>query len=183
MARGWDGFMRLCASVKDGWHPATEALDHFGSVSQGDAVFGTGVAMGKLLRTIFLCDYFGNLDFRNSVLDVLNQGEAVHSLQRAIHPGAITAKHGRSTEEMAAISGALTLLTNIVMAWNTHYMQIQIDQKRDEFPDSLVSRVAPIGHAHINMHGILSFNLQKAAKGLISAQNRSNAPSNLTKAE
>jgi hypothetical protein len=33
------------------------------------------------------------------------------------------------------------------------------------------------------MRGILSFNLQKAAKGLISAQNRSDAPSNLTKAE
>jgi TnpA family transposase len=183
MARGWDGFMRLSASVKDGWRPATEALDHYGSVSQGDSVYGTGVAMGKLLRTVFLCDYFGKPGFRNSVLDVLNQGEAVHSLQRGIHPGAITAKHGRSHEEMAAISSALTLLTNIVMAWNTHQMQTQIDQKPDEFPDSAVSKVAPISHAHINMRGILSFNLQKAAKGLISAQNRSDAPSNLTKAE
>ena len=183
MSRGWDGFLRLCASVKDGWHPATEALDHYGSVSQGDAVYGTGVAMGRLLRTVFLCDYFGLPDFRNSVLDVLNQGEAVHSLQRAIHPGAITAKHGRTHEDMAAISGALTLLTNIVMAWNTYHMQILIDQKPDEFPDSVVSKVAPISHAHINMRGILSFNLQKAAKGLILSPNRSNPASNLTKAE
>lgn len=55
-------------------------------VRQGDAVYATGIGMGKLLRTVFLCDYFGNPPFRNSILDVLNQGEAVHSLQRGIHP-------------------------------------------------------------------------------------------------
>ncbi|MGH6679732.1 MAG: Tn3 family transposase, partial [Bradyrhizobium sp.] len=49
-----------------------------------------------------------------------NQGEAVHSLQRAIHNRMITAKHGRTMEELGTISGALTLLANIVMAWNTH---------------------------------------------------------------
>lgn len=174
MTRGWDGFMHLSASVKDGWHPATQALDHYGSFAQGDAVYATGIGMGKLLRTVFLCDYFGNPPFRNSILDVLNQGEAVHSLQRGIHPGTITAKHGRSLEEMTAISGALTLLTNIVMAWNTHQIQNQIDLKPDEFPDGIVSKVAPISHAHINMRGIVSFNLQKAAKGLVSAQNPPN---------
>jgi len=62
-------------------------------------------------------------------------------------------------------------------------MQILIDQKPDEFPDSVVSKVAPISNAHINMRGILSFNVQKAAKGLISSPNRSNPASNLTKAE
>src|SRR5579863_2734619 len=55
MARGWDGFMHLSASVKDGWHPATQALDHYGSFAQGDPVYATGISMGKLLRTVFLC--------------------------------------------------------------------------------------------------------------------------------
>ena len=130
-----------------------------------------------------MCDYFGNPQFRASILDVLNQGEAVHSLQRGIHPGTITAKHGRSHDEMAAISGALTLLTNIVMAWNTHNMQNQIDQKPDEFPDNVVAKVAPIAHAHINMRGIVSFNLQKAAKGLVAAPNSPQKTSSPGKAE
>jgi Tn3 transposase DDE domain len=38
----------------------------------------------------------------------------------------ITAKQGRTTEELGTISGALTLLANIVMAWNTHYLQALI---------------------------------------------------------
>src|SRR4051812_10205247 len=118
VARGWDGFLRLGASVKHGWYPATEALDRFGSAAAGDPVYETGDALGRLLRTLYLCDYLSNPVFRTEVLDLLNQGEAVHSLQRAIHNGMITAKHGRTTEQLGAISGALTLLANIVMAWN-----------------------------------------------------------------
>jgi TnpA family transposase len=167
IARGWDGFARLSASIKDGWYPAPDALEQYGSVSQGDVVHATGVALGKLLRSIYLCDYFGNLEFRDGILDLLNQGEAVHSLQRAIHPGTIGARHGRSDEQMQAISGALTLLANVVMAWNTHRIQAFRDQNPDELTDTVVAQLAPIAHAHINMRGIISFRLEKAAKGLI----------------
>ena len=98
---------------------------------------------------------------------MLNQGEAVHSLQRAIHNGGITAKHGRTTEQLGAISGALTLLANIIMAWNTHHMQAVIDQAPTDHPDEVLSRLAPIGHKHINMRGILEFELAHHAPGLL----------------
>ena len=75
IARGWDGFARLSASIKDGWYPAPDALEQYGSVSQGDPICTTGIALGKLLRSIYLCDYFGNTEFRDGVLDLLNQGE------------------------------------------------------------------------------------------------------------
>jgi TnpA family transposase len=60
VARGWDGFLRLGASVKHGWYPATEALDRFGSAAAGDPVYETGDALGRLLRTLYLCDYLSN---------------------------------------------------------------------------------------------------------------------------
>ena len=170
IARGWDGFARLSASIKDGWYPAPEALDQYGSASQGDPVHATGVSLGKLLRSIFLCDYWGNPEFRLGILDLLNQGEAVHSLQRAIHSGTIGARHGRSADQMQAISGALTLLTNVVMTWNTHRIQSLRDQNPDGLADNIIVHLAPIGHAHINMRGIISFPLEKAAKGLIVPQ-------------
>ena len=129
--------LRLGASVKHGWYPATEALDRFGSAAAGDPVYNAGDALGKLLRTLYLCDYLGNPVFRVEILDLLNQGEAVHSLQRAIHNGMITAKHGRTTEELGAISGALTLLANIVMAWNTHRLQAMIDRAPTDHADEV----------------------------------------------
>jgi Tn3 transposase DDE domain len=140
-------------TVKHGWYPATEALDRFGSAAVGDPVYEAGDSLGKLVRTLYLCDYFGNPVFRTEILDLLNQGEAVHSLQRAVYDGMITAKHGRTMEELGAISGALTLLANIVMAWNTHQLQIAIDRAPADYPDEVLSRIAPIGYNHINLRG------------------------------
>lgn len=178
ISRGWDGLLRLGASVKHGWYPATEALDRFGSAAAGDPVYGAGDALGKLLRTLYLCDYLSNPVFRTEILDLLNQGEAVHSLQRAIHNGMIPAKHGRTTEQLGAISGALTLLANIVMAWNTHRLQAAIDLVPGDHADDVLSRLAPIGHKHINMRGILTFDLTRYGSSLLrqtpqAAQDRS----------
>jgi TnpA family transposase len=183
IARGWDGFARLSASIRDGWYPAPDALEQYGSVSQGDTVHATGVALGKLLRSIYLCDYFGNQEFRDGILDLLNQGEAVHSLQRAIYSGTIGARHGRSGEQLEAISGALTLLANVVMAWNTNRIQAFRNHNPDGLTDSNVAQLAPIGHAHINMRGIISFHLEKAAKGLIVPPKGQIVPITLTKAD
>jgi TnpA family transposase len=139
----------LGASVKHGWYPATEALDRFGSAAVGDPVYEAGDSLGKLVRTLYLCDYFGNPVFRTEILDLLNQGEAVHSLQRAVYNGMITAKQGRTLEELGAISGALTLLANIVMAWNTHQLQIAIDRAPADYPDEVLSRIVPAHHGTV----------------------------------
>jgi TnpA family transposase len=170
IGRGWEELLRLGASVKHGWYPATEALDRFGSAAAGDPVYEAGDGLGKLLRTLYLCDYFGNPAFRIEILDLLNQGEAVHSLQRAVYNGMITAKHGRTMEELGAISGALTLLANIVMAWNTHRLQIAIERAPADYPDEVLSRVAPIGYKHINLRGILTFDLARLGPSLLGRQ-------------
>ena len=167
IGRGWDGLLRLGVSVKNGWYPATEALDRFGSAARGDSAYEAGDALGKLLRSLYLCDYLSNPVFRTEILDLLNQGEAVHSLQRAVHHGLVTAQRGRTTEQLGTISGALTLLANIVMAWNTHELQIVIDQAPADHPDEVLSRIAPIGHKHINMRGILTFDLAQHGPGLL----------------
>jgi hypothetical protein len=79
----------------------------------------------------------------------------------------ITAKQGRTTEELGTISGALTLLANIVMAWNTHHLQVMLDRAPGDHPDEVVSRLAPIGHKHINMRGILTFDLARYRSSLL----------------
>jgi TnpA family transposase len=167
IGRGWDGLLRLAASVKHGWSTATETLDRLGSAAQGDPLHASGDALGKLLRTLHLCDYLSNPAFRTEMLDLLNQGEAVHSLQRAIHHGLIPAKRGRTTEQLAAITGALSLLANIVMAWNTHRLQGVLDRAPAAYPDTVSSRVTPIGHKHINLRGIMTFDLSRHGPSLL----------------
>lgn len=159
IARGWDRLVRLAASVREGFCPATEALERYGAAARGDPVHTAAEALGKLLRTIYLCDYLGSPDFRSEILALLNQGEAVHSLQRAIQQGPIGARRGRTTQQLTAISGALTLLTNLVMAWNTMKMQALRERAPARYHDELIARTAPTMHRHINMRGILAFDL------------------------
>ena len=64
-------------------------------------VYNAGDGLGRLLRTLYLCDYLSNPAFRLEILDLLNQGEAVHSLQRAIHNRMITATPGRTRRNSA----------------------------------------------------------------------------------
>jgi hypothetical protein len=51
------------------------------------------------------------------------RGESVHALQRQICARVLPARRGRRAEELIATSGALTLVTNCVMAWNTLKLQ------------------------------------------------------------
>lgn len=57
------------------------------------------------------------------------------------------------------------LVLNIVVLWNTIYMEAALDQLRQEgFPvrDEDVSRLSPLTHDHINMHGRYSFAVSEA---------------------
>ena len=157
--RGWDALVRIAASIDAGWCSPITALDMYGSAARGDLAYECGNTLGKILRTIYLCDLLSNPGFRRELQRVLNQGESMHELQRAIHNGPIRARHGRSREELTAISGALTLLTNIVMAWNTAQIQRVADARWGARGSSALARIAPVAFAHINMRGMLTFNL------------------------
>ena len=156
---GWDSLVRIAASINGGWCSAVTVLDIYGTAAKGDPAYECGNMLGKILRTIYLCDLLTNPGFRRELQSILNQGEAMHELQRAIHNGPIRARHGRSREELTAISGALTLLTNVVMAWNTSQMQRVVDARGDSLAPSTLARIAPIAFGHINMRGVFDVDL------------------------
>jgi hypothetical protein len=92
---------------------------------------------------------------------LLVRGESVHQLERAIHYGPIRADRGRRREELALISGALTLLTNAVIAFNTWKLHEAIEWRRQAGrpvpADTILAHVAPFGFSHINFRGICRF--------------------------
>jgi hypothetical protein len=147
--------------MSSGWCSASLTLDRFGAAAQGNPIYSAAVALGKVLRTIYLCDYLACPAFRKEILSLLNQGESLHILQRALHHGPVGAKRGRRNEELIAISGALTLLTNIVMAFNTKRMQEQIDADPALDQPNLLAHIAPHAVEHINLRGTFTFGLDR----------------------
>jgi len=170
IAKNWDELLRLIASIRTGRLSPSMAVQRLGSAAQGEPLQRTADQLGRLLRTLFLCDYFTNKEFRREIHTLLNRGESVHQLQRAIYYGKIAHDRGRRTDEMKAISGSHALLTNIVMAWNTSRMQAVVDRWRKQgqsVDEAWLRRAGPVGFGHINFRGTFSFSLGRYADALV----------------
>jgi len=59
---------------------------------------------------------------------VLNRGEVVNALKRAIYTGRISPAQAKRPDEMQAVVDGLSLLANTVMAWNTMQMQAVVNR-------------------------------------------------------
>ena len=167
----WDDTVHLIASVHAGHTSAVYVTARYGSASRGDPLYEAVVHLGRLLRTVFLCDYFINDVFRRELLRVLNRGEAVNALKRAIYTGRVASHQAKHSEEMQAVADALSLLANIVMAWNTAQMQKVLDhwaQRRGgTVPPELIGRVAPTRTEGINPRGVFRFPLERYAEKIL----------------
>ncbi|UMY33482.1 Tn3 family transposase [Burkholderia contaminans] len=157
----WDDFVRLVASIQSGHCTAVQALTRFGSAARGQPLYDGGVALGRLFRSIYLIDYFTVPAFRTELQHVLNRGEAIHTVQRAIHQGKIPAELARHRHTMMAVSSSLSLLTNSVLAWNTMHMQRAVERiealgQAPVLPEYL-RRIAPTYLEGINLRGTFEF--------------------------
>ncbi len=161
VAAQWDRIVHLVASVHSGHTSAVNVLARFGSASRGDPLYEALVQLGRLLRTIFLADYFVNEAFRREILRVLNRGESVNALKRSIYVGRVAGYQAKQPEEMQAVADALSLLANIVMAWNTMKMQTILDRwntrRSTAVPPELIGRIAPTRTEGLNLRGVFSF--------------------------
>jgi TnpA family transposase len=168
---GWDELLRLTASILRGDMSAVFALERYGSAARGDRIFRAGTELGRLLNTLYLCDYFTIEPFRREIHRQLAHGESTHALERAILTGRINPKRGRRDEEIQAISGSLALLTNIVLAWNTHHMQQVLDSRIRQglapVPEAWLARVSPANRKQLNLRGVLQFNVEPYAPLLL----------------
>jgi hypothetical protein len=104
---------------------------------------------------------------------VLNRGEAVNALKRAIYSGRVAPHQARRSDELQAVTDALSLLANIVMAWNTARMQAVLERasnRRRPVPPELIGHIAPTRLEGINLRGVFRFPLERYAEPLLPSQ-------------
>jgi len=90
--------------------------------------------------------------YRRRILVQLNRGEARHMLARAVFHGKRGELRQRCRQGQEDQLGALGLIVNAVVLWNTIYMDAALKQLRKEgFPvlDEDVARLSPLGHDRV----------------------------------
>jgi len=161
----YDDLVRVASSIMTGQTTATLALSRFGSSAIDNPVYRAGVYGGRLVRSNYLCDYFTIEELQRVTNRALVLGESVHQLQRAINQGDFSRPRGRREVEQFAMSGSLTLIANICIAWTARQIQMQVaaqqkaGTKASDF--AWLSETSPARFQKINFRGTFRFPLER----------------------
>ena len=118
--------------------------------------------LGRLIKTLYLLRFIDDEAYRRRILVQLNRGEGRHQLARIVFHGKRGELRQRYREGQEDQLGALGLVVNVIVLWNTIYMDAALGQLRadsyDVRPED-VARLSPLGMKHINMLGRYAFTL------------------------
>ncbi|CAG6393616.1 hypothetical protein SCOCK_210056 [Actinacidiphila cocklensis] len=133
--------------------PLGDALAHYGRIA-------------KTLHILRLADEPG---YRRQIKVQANLQEGRHALARKIFHGRAGQLYQRYQDGMEDQIGALGLVLNALVLFNTRYLDAAVTQLRAdgfEVRDEDVARLSPFVRHHVNMLGRYSFQLPDLPGGL-----------------
>jgi len=164
----WDDMLRIAGSLKLGTIQASELIRSLLKSERPSSLAKAIIEVGRINKTLYLLNYIDNEDYRRRILTQLNRGEGRHSVARIICHGQRGEIRKRYREGQEDQLGALGLVTNAVVLWNTIYIQAALDHTRQsiEVREEDESRLSPLVYGHINVLGHYSFTLaEQVMKG------------------
>jgi TnpA family transposase len=123
---------------------------------------------GRIEKTLHSLNYIDDENRRRSTLLQLNRTEGRHNLAREVFHGKRGELRQRYREGQEDQLSALGLVVNIIVLWNTIYMDAALNQLRSEGYEVLyedIARLSPFIHEqHINLLGRYSFSISEAVQ-------------------
>jgi TnpA family transposase len=173
IAEYWEDLLRLAGSLKLGTVQASGLIRTLQTKDRPTKLARALEELGRLVKTLYLLHYIDDEAYRRRILVQLNRGEGRHQLARVVFHGKRGELRQRYREGQEDQLGALGLVVNVIILWNTIYMDAALDQlraKRHDLRDEDVARLSPLGFDHINMLGRYAFTLpDRVARGELRA--------------
>jgi TnpA family transposase len=160
ITRYWDDLLRVAGSLHQGTVSASELFRSLLRSKRPSTLARALGALGRIPKTLYLLAYIDDENYRRRILTQLNRGEARHSVARAVFHGQRGELRQRYREGQEDQLGAPGLVVNVIVLWNTLYMDAALQQLRAEaFPvhPTDVGRLSPLVHRHINFPGYNGF--------------------------
>jgi TnpA family transposase len=160
-----DDILRVAGSLKVGTvHASTlvQALQRGGHPT----TLGRAIAeLGRIPKTLHMLNFLDDDYYRRRIQTQLNRGEGRHSVARHVFHGQRGELRQRYRQGQEDQLGVLGLVVNMIVLWNTWYMQDALDEWRrsgQEVRPEDVERLAPLRFQHINVHGTYHFTLPES---------------------
>jgi len=163
----WDDVLRLAGSLKLGVVQATSIMRTLRIDDRPTKLAQAVAELGRIDKTIHSLTYVDDESKRRRTLTQLNRGEDRHKLGRAVFHGKRGELRQRYREGQEDQLGALGLVVNIIVLWNTLYIDAALQQLRAEGspvqPED-VARLSPLVYEHINLLGRYAFSVPEAVQ-------------------
>ncbi|HVA26026.1 MAG TPA: Tn3 family transposase [Chloroflexota bacterium] len=152
----WNQICRLTASLEARTVTPSAILR---SLQRGPNPSSLGRALaelGRVIKTLHVLNYCHDPVYRRAVHRILGRGESRNSLARdTFHGGrGQLRQHYQAGQENQL--GALGLMVNVIVLWQTVYIQAALDHlaaNGHQLDQADVARLSPLGHPTINLQG------------------------------
>ncbi|MFH8642302.1 Tn3 family transposase [Streptomyces goshikiensis] len=167
--RHWEDILRIIGSIHTG---AVRAYDVIRMLSREGRPTPLGDAIahyGRIAKTLHILRLADEPAYRRQIKVQANLQEGRHALARKIFHGRAGQLYQRYQDGMEDQIGALGLVLNALVLFNTRYMDAAVTRLRAdgfEVRERDVARLSPFVRHHINMLGRYSFSLPDLPGGL-----------------
>lgn len=161
IANNWDDMLRVAGSLKMGNVRASELIRSLLRSNRPSTLTRAIAEAGRISKTLFQLNYIDQEAYRRRILTQLNRGESRHGVARATFHGQRGEIRKRYREGQEDQLGALGLVVNAIVLWNTIYMHEALEHLRtiSSIEDADIPRLSPLEHRHVNFLGKYSFAL------------------------
>ncbi|NUP42672.1 MAG: Tn3 family transposase [Streptomyces sp.] len=167
--RHWEDILRIIGSIHTG---TVRAYDVIRMLSRDGRPTPLGDAIahyGRIAKTLHILRLADEPGYRRQIKVQANLQEGRHALARKIFHGRAGQLYQRYQDGMEDQIGALGLVLNALVLFNTRYMDAAVNQLRADgldVADEDVARLSPFVRHHVNVLGRYSFQLPDLPGGL-----------------
>ncbi len=164
----WDELLRLAASLRHGWAPASLLLARLQAGSRRNPLAHALQEYGRLVKTNFILAWLADQELRGRVGRQLNKGEQLHDLRRAVFYANEGHIRQRTPEQQAEQALCLAIIVNAIIVWNTVYIQRVLDELRaggELITTSEIEHISPLARQHLHIYGQYPFDLATRPDG------------------
>ncbi|MDB5233227.1 MAG: Tn3 family transposase [Hymenobacter sp.] len=155
-----DDLLRIAGSFKLGYVTASLFIGKLQAYPRQHNLTYVLQQYGRLIKTNFILRYLLSQPLRRKIHTQLNKGERLHALRVFLWFGGGGLIRRKQEEAQQEVVGALNLVTNLVVLWNTVYLQQVVQTLRAEgveVRDEDLARLSPARYEHINRLGKYTF--------------------------
>jgi len=152
----WDDILCVVGSLKYGRLRASDVIRMRQGAGRPTRLGRAIGEVGRIAKSFYLVAYLADETYRRCIQIQLNRGESRHSLARDVFHGRRGELRQAYREGQEEQLGALGLVVNMLVIWNTLYQdRILADLRARGATAHLddIERLSPLGYDHIRIHG------------------------------